>query len=622
MVTQATLATASQSYGVATGGKPKLVQARHPEWVERAEDWVRWRLCYEGGKDYIKANLHKYSRRETDRDFEQRERLTYNPADATQGVDVFRNSLMSKLHEVQRKGDARYLESMNNDVDLKGNSMGLFMGLDVAPLLMAVGRRFVCVDSPAYDYNATADEAKGQPYCWAINPEDIVTWNVDDETDELVAALISESYEIVDPDLGVVTKCGHRWRFMRLLASGTTWTSPASRKYKIPATVLTTPTDRAQVLLRLLDDNNQDMQVPKLIDIPRLPLILGLLRQALLRDVERVQRASLQLCSTDMSFLYRSNFPQQVRQVDTTKRSLRAASSKRPTGINNETELINKTVEDEEFRERSEVGPNRALVFGKDMIAPGYIAPPTDNCKLSMAKQEKMSEQIKIMLDQGMVSIGLKQVQQSGESKRMDRLGVDTGLAVVGKVMEGMEKEIAEVWHLFLKSGTDQAIAYPKDYAIKSADERQAETQRLQDIKLSVRSETFQKSVEKQQVYTMMQGTDTQADIDTAVKEVQSAPWIDFNVARAAVVQADVAAGMCSKGFGSELRGYPKGEADEAQAEVIAHANALSGGEVTPAGPGGAPADAKPGDGLPEVTPPVAPEKPDLSQDPGPVEVK
>ena len=53
---------------------------KHPEYLNSESDWVKWRLTYESGDDFITEYLKKFSSRESDTEFTDRKNITYVPA--------------------------------------------------------------------------------------------------------------------------------------------------------------------------------------------------------------------------------------------------------------------------------------------------------------------------------------------------------------------------------------------------------------------------------------------------------------------------------------------------------------------------------------------------------------
>ncbi len=555
-----------------------LVSTRHPEWTKNVKDWEKWKLAYEGGKDFINSCLIPYSRRELHADYQLRRQITYNPAHSKQVLNKYRDAMMAKMHEIERTGDPLYLDLCTNDIDLKKNSMNSFVALEIMPLLMAQGRRYVIMDAHAVATGVTRDEDHGRPYIWAVGPEALVAWTRDDK-DHINYCLIKEEAEITDPKTGFITSLQEQYRLMKLLQPNETYTIPKS---KYTDSVTFTAGSTTEVIVRLLDRNSKDLIKPVLVPLPRLPLIEMTLVDALMKDIADIQICLLNLSSSDMNFLYRGNFPIFVKNVDLAKKMIKPRAVKKPASLLQEIELKDREADQEDRVEHAEHGMNKGVSYDKGLQAPGFIAPQVANVTTSMAKQEEMKQEIRVLLDQSLVSMSKKALQQSGESKLADRIGVEAGLAYIAGVCEVGERNISEIFHAFLgKSGTASKIKYPTDFSAKDMNERLEESKSLAEVSTSVRSESFQKEMAKRCVSILLKHEINPSLIDSINNEIDNSVWFDANLERSQIINADKAGGMVSGATGSVLRGYPKDEADKLAAESIATANALSGGEIT-----------------------------------------
>ena len=139
-------------------GKKPLIKTRHPLYSANAGLWMKWRLCYEGSDVFREAYLYKYSKREDTDDFANRKKLTYIPGHSRAVINIIRNALAVRLLDVVRKGSQEYMDVMDSDVDGFNNSMTTFVALDITPLLLVQGKRFVVVDAAPSKDGATKAE--------------------------------------------------------------------------------------------------------------------------------------------------------------------------------------------------------------------------------------------------------------------------------------------------------------------------------------------------------------------------------------------------------------------------------------------------------------------------------
>ncbi len=570
---------------MATSKKWRLIDIRHPVWSDCHADWMTYRLVYEGGAAFIDAFLLKYSRREGKSVFAQRKELTYNPSHTTTCLNMYRDAMMSKSHEIIRTGDPVYKEIVSKNVDQSNNSMDSFMGLQFIPWLMAQQRRFIIVDAPPKAEGTTKDEDKGRPFIWAVNAENVLAWKM--EAGKFTKILILEMAECEDPATGLAVGTEIQYRYMELVPAGT-GEIQVSKDYSF------TPVSANEdcVMVRLLDPNGKDKVEPYALDIPRVPVVMGELVESMVKNSSKIQIGLLNLNSTDMMFLFKGNFPLYVENRDKAQRVIPPRATKKAVRNMEKVDLEDREVdEDDTSHEKKEVGVNDGVSYGKDLQPPSFIAPPTENCTLSMAKQEAMKAEIRVLLDMALVSMANKALQQSGDSKEMDRVGLDKGLSYIGSVCENVERDVAEIIHLFLKSAQKYEVKYPTDYSLKTKGERIAEANALQPSKTMIRSEKWQKKMSKSQARIVMTGSFPSAEIEEVEQDIEATVWFDESIERSTMIGQDILNGVLSKETGCELRGFPEGEFEKIEAEGQSEMDALTGGPNVPVDKDGNPVE-------------------------------
>lgn len=559
---------------MAQQAKDKIVDQRHPEWSRLQGLWEKWRLTYEGGPDFIDQFLTRLSRRETMEDFRDRRALTYNENHAGSIVDIIRNAMSVRFPDVSRKGDSTYEELMRTDVDMSRSSMNTFMALEVVPLLLAQGKRFIGVDAPQiFDLKGeplTVAEDDRRPYVWAIDAECVLSWTYD-EDGKFRVLLMQEFFDKVDDKSGLIKGIDKRFRYLRRLLEG--------------ETDLTTGVTGPGVLVRVLDRDDKDLVQPNVLPISQIPIVELRLVDSLLRDVADMQIAHLNLSSSDMSFLQRGNFPIYVEQFDEHEAALKPIASEREVqSFEEEVSDVDRVVDLEDERERRRTGgPGHGIGYRQGLNVPSFIAPGTDNLRASMEKQAKLAQAMRSLVDLSLVSLSVKAVEQSGKSKEADRVGQEAALNYIAMELETGEREIAGLFHEFLGvRDTDIVVKYPDQFSIKTPEERNEELAELRKRRSSVQSKTYAMVHDQRIAEVAMKPIASTDEIEAAKQEIAATTFIDDDEQRQRIIEKDVQAGLVSKETASVLRGYEEGEADKVLAERGAEADMVSGGIVVP----------------------------------------
>jgi hypothetical protein len=547
-------------YGRDDKRETQIIKMRHPEWERMHGLWSKYRLAYEGGEDFISTFLYRYSKREDEHEYQQRKRLTYNPAHAKSVINIIRNALMVKMPEVQRDGDPRYLDAMEKDVDKFKSSMATFLGLDVLPLMLAQGKRAVVMDAPPVA-GTTQAEDRGQPYMWAVNAEDVLSWAYDNDG-RYTSILLRESEEIEDPDTGLVIDARLQYRLMQLVDSS----------FKLDAQDIQGQPVKLSgpgVLVRVYDDKERLLTPPVILNLTRVPVVEFRIVDAVMTDIADMQVALLNLASTDMSFLFRGNFPIYTEQYDPSKQGIKPkASRRRMESTEGEEVDLQDRIGTDERGNVAQMGVGKGRGYAKELDRPGFIHPPTENLKASMEKQSQIQREIRMMVDLALTSLAVKALEQSGKSKEADRMGEEAGLAYVATALETGEREVAGLWHEFI-GVPNQAyeVSYPKGYSVRTAEDRDSEINTLKETKSAVRSPTFQGMIDKRIIEVAGKRIGSQEEITKAQAEVDAMPPMDDNKDRAEMIQKDVAAKVVSREGAAALRGYSEEEALRVMAE-------------------------------------------------------
>lgn len=528
----------------ASGTKARqLVDIRHPEWSTLMGKWKEWRLVYEGGDDFVTEYTRRYSKREPKAEFDERVKLTYNPGDATTVINEVRNKMIAKLPDVVRTGDAGYVDAMKEDVDLYGSSMNSFMGLQVLPLLLAQQKRFIAVDAPpavSRGIPATRADDAGKPYLYTVGAEEVLSWAYRPDG-VLVSVLFVTTQDVTDPDTGLLMGVVPCFRFMRLLEAGETYEG----------------VNGPGVAVRVLNEKNKDIAEPTLLKLSRIPLVEVRLVDSMLRTISRLAIGLLNLSSSDMAFLFKGNFPIYTEQFDPTVGTIKPRAS----AVERRDRPASQPAEDPQTRHSNDdelpVGVNKGIRYRKGTERPGFIGPAPSNLQVSMEKQRAISENIRLLATLALASMSTKALEQSGKSKELDRDSLEAGLAYIGSELQTAERGVALLWHEFLgMPNADYSVNYPSNWRVLSTDERIALAGQWKTVKGAVRSETYQKEVEKLVAGIVISPNVDEATMTKVNQEVDDAEWFDDSPERAEQLGKDVTNQILDTEKAAELRGF------------------------------------------------------------------
>lgn len=554
----------------------RITEFRHPEWNANHDLWVKWRMVYEGGQEFIDTFLQRYSKREQDSDFRDRKAITYNPNHAASLINMVRNALAAKLPEVQRTGDELYIQAMAEDVDTFNSSMSAFVTTEIVPLLLAQGKRFISVDAPSVASETLADDEENKPYIYAINAEDVLSWTYAD-TRTFDAILIRQVVDTIDDESQLVDGTALQFRYMKMLREGDTF----KFKGEEGEVILTGP----GVLVRVFGEDDkkkmQDVHDPVVLDLQQIPVVELRLVDSLLKDIGEMQCTLLNLTSSDVSTLHKGNFSIFVQQYDAVEQGIKPHGSKRDADDFDE-EVDDDDMIREDDDDITEAGVSKGIAYASGLDKPGFIAPPVENTKLSMEKQNEIARTMRQMLDLSLVSLSTSAVEQSGKSKEADKVGEEEGLAYLASVLETGERQTANVYHDFIKSKETINVAYPKGFSLKTPEERQAEVDALRQRRTAVRSETAAKLIDKRIAKLQLEESATPEELAKVMQEIDAQPFIDDDAQRAEAIRADVDGNLLSHARGSELRGH----VEQPQFPIVlveqsALADAMTGTQLT-----------------------------------------
>lgn len=533
----------------------------HPEYAANLPNWRKYRLVYEGGQEFIRKYLRKYSRFEQAQDFRDRADVTYNPGTAAATITTIKNSIYQRLVDVTRKGgDPTYQRAMEGGVDDDRHSMNSFTGTELLPELLSIGKVFVHVDAPKLPANPSVLDTQGKrPYLYIYEAEDVPSWT-EGADGRLSAILVKAHEEVVDSETG--------------LTSGLTCVYRLFRKIDSVVSVTT------------YDEDGEQIGGVDILELTDIPIICIELEDSLLKDVADYQIAALQLASSDVNFLFRGNFPLYTEQVDSRLQnwnrgpahpgSIGTARDATDSIESRVTRQLDVDPPQDENSPQVFAGVGKGRAYPTNTERPGYVAPSTDGVKASMEKQKEMKMEVRELVNLALSSMAASYA--SGSSKKMDQVGLEAGLSYIGLILEHVENEIARIWQLYMH-GEVAVVKYPTNYTLKTEDDRLEQGKKYKELLGAVPSQTYSKQMAKKLAHTLI-GPD--GDIEKINSEIDSAKGISGDSEQ---IAKDVEMGLVSNATASELRGYDPKEAKLAEEDHARRAARIAAAQSIASGP-------------------------------------
>ena len=541
--------------------KPKIIDARHPGYTNDSFYWQHWRETYDGGVDYARRYLEKFSERESDQDYKARLDMTPVPAFAKSAVNDIRNSIFQRLNDViRRDGSKSYSQAMegnNGGVDNKGSSMQSFMGIDILTELLIMGRVGIYVDSPVVTgTDSLADVGEHRPYLYPYVAEDILSWAVakPEQPGRFQALLLR--------DRGI--------DFKTELNYGIKMPTGTFTRYRL--VWLNETTGKVNVMFYDNENNPIDQwglpvnpDIPIQLDMDRIPFTLLDIGSSLLKDVSYHQKALLNLVSSDISYALKSNFPFFVKQQDM-----------RNVGAHLKDHVLDDgssfTSKNEKPGREVRSGVSHGQVYDIKAEQPAFINPSVEPLLASMKLQEKLEDDIRKLVNLA-VQNKIGQRVTSAEAMKLSDQGLEAGLSYIGLVLEGGERLVAEYWAAYEdKSKSQQKVAlvkYPDRYSLKDDAARILEAEKLSDLMDTVPGNTVKKEVAKSIATALLSGRVDVTKLDEIFKEIDTA---EYTTSDADVIIRSIEAGLCGEQTGSAALGFASGEYLKAREDHAARA--------------------------------------------------
>lgn len=514
----------------------------HHEHASESLNWTKFRLAYEGGRNFVNRYLRKYSSKETDAEFADRLAITYSPSHAKAAIMEIKNSIFSRMCDVVRMGgDQTYKEAvagLAGGVDYAGHNMTSFIGTKVLPEFLTMRKVGIYIDKEVLpEVRTKADEKGTRPYLYIYRAEDILSWSYN-KRNQLSSVLLRSYEDVTDDVTGCVINQKESYRLLQLIEG---------------------------VVLHSEFDSKDGQKNTVALNLTQIPFVIVEMTESLMIDIADYQIALLNLESSDINYLIRSNFPFYTEQYS-------------PLADGNLTRQGNVTVDADgkpvvtvgDGAQQVKVGVSTGRRYPKGMERPGFINPSPEPMNVSMAKQTDMKSAIRQLVQLALSNLAPQRA--SGESKQFDQQGLEAGLSYIGLELETAENQIATIWAQY-QSGTSAVVAYPDEYSMSSTEERLTEAEKLIKTLPQIPSLTYQKLVAKRIAFLILGRSATLEQVALITKEIDAAKIIAVDPK---VLLEDLAAGLVAMETASAARGYPDGDVKIAKKEHIERLAAIA----------------------------------------------
>jgi len=538
----------------------KIAELRHPTYEKAQDNWVKWRLTYESGDDFITKYLQKFSKREGADDFVIRKSVTYVPAFAKGAVSDVKDSIFQRISDVTRDGGpTSYTDAVAGKtfgVDRKGSTMNSYMGRHVLPELLSMGRVGIFVDMPQISGPTLVEKGKSRPYIYHYKTEDICNWVTEHDEDNVeFASLLLRDFALgEDVTTGLPSEQIERYRYL----------------WRGDNCVFCQFFDKESNPISPQGEPGVDVQFAP---IPSIPFTLFTVFESLMTDIANYQIALLNMASSDVSYALRANFPFYVEQFDPKSENFFNRSSAQSQGLDEDGITIVRPgqAEDAETSRSREIAvgaaSGRRIPRGLDM--PEFIHPSPEPLMASMKKQEELKRDIRHLVKLAVSAMAPKMA--SAESKGYDERSLEAGLSAIGLELEQGERNMARFWTMYEDlNGTVPTVRYPTQYSLRTDSDRRDEAEELRNSMKNNPSMTYQREALKQIVTIDLAHKISEEKLAKMHREIDAAPVIFSDPD---VLKEDIEAGLIDLEAASKAKNYPSGsvaKAKEDHAERIA----------------------------------------------------
>lgn len=518
----------------------KIYDYKHPDYVSDVGNWRKYRLAFEGGRDFIEQYLERFSVREDYQDFRDRRKMTYSPSHAKAAIMDIKNAIFQRMVDIVRtNGPESWLKACDGEglgVDLNGNSMTSYIGRLILPEMLMLGKVGIFVDKPRITGVTKRDAIGKRPYIYLYTAESILSWSYND-VGILDAILLV--HETDQKEKGLIVGRQKEYRHLYIKDG------------------------RVRVDIY---DNMGEYQRRIDLNLTRIPFVICEISEPLMRDIADYQIALLNMASADVMYAWKSNFPLYTEQFSPQQAMsmiMRQAANKdysdaetveATTGIG--TEEAAKKANDPEIK----VGAMTGRRYAAGLERPDFIHPSTEPLEGSMKKQEQLINEIRQLVNLAVSNIAPQRA--SAESKKEDSKSLEAGLSYIGLELEYCEREIAKIWGMYEGDTAEPVVKYPSNYSLRDDSDRRAEAKELDELRPVLPSITYQKVVSKEIANILLSTKISKEVISKIEEEIDNAKVINIDHD---TIRKDHEAGFVSTELASITAGYPKGESEKAK---------------------------------------------------------
>lgn len=510
----------------------------------RFEEFQKWRLTYNGGREFISTYLKKFDKLETTEEFATRSELTYCPSFAEEGIKEICDSIFPRMADITRTGGPpSYINAvagLNGGVDLKFSTMDTFMGKTCLPEACALGKIGIYVDMPAFNPTDTLAQFQQEPhpYLYTYGAEQILSWRTLVWENELVftSILVKDCNLEYDPKTGLPSGTSEAFRLIRLLDNGVSIT-----------------------FLRRYQDNvgskewKEEITKEVFIEgMTRIPLVIMDLGGSFLKNISDYQIVLLNIESSDIQYILKANFPFYVEQYNPlSEGAFQKAAKIDDQGNVTPTNAASTSSSGSPGVQEVVTGATKGRRYPMGADAPAFIHPSPEPLQASAAKQEQIKQDIRRLLNLAVSNVA--PTRASAESKQVDQAGLEAGLAAIGIVMESTEQQVARIWCEYEKYKEKIVVKYPKVYSTKSDSQRIQDAKDVGELKTLAPSKQFNKELSKMAARAILAGKVTLEIMKKVEDEIDAAEFIANDYKE---VASDVELGLVDKVTASNARGY------------------------------------------------------------------
>lgn len=473
-----------------------------------AADWLEWRYVYNGGRDFRREYLKRFSDREDSTEFERRLELTPIPTYAKKEVNRIRNSVAARLPDIIRKdGSKAWREAVSGKgkgVDRRGKGMNSFLAKTILPEMLPMRQVGVLVDAPRVAGLSAADVPRDfRPWLSAFSVEHFRALEAPVESpSDYLAVMLRVARNTYNPDTGeaqTITEFHRYW-----LQGG-------------------------EVVHQIVNKETGEEGPVTRLGLEAIPFVIFDGGESLVKDAGSYQITALNMISADSNYAVDSNFSFLVRQ----------------RGKNVPSHLI----KDDE----AQLGRGKGLWYDQGLNAPQFISPPSDPMVMSLEMRKEMKNEVRENITGILVGLG-----EDGTE--------DAGLAYIGECLKTGEERVWDHWVSYeSKDATRRrvpTISYPESWSLKSDEERLKEANEFVDLANKLSGQKAKKEANKEALDRLWKGKKSMQDIDSLKADIDSA---DYSTSDKDIILQAVKEGIVSPQTAAVALGFNDDEGEKAE---------------------------------------------------------